>query len=783
MKQNLTFAMVGRAFALALLLLVVHVISMPVVKAAEGPLSDASTSGGRAVNNGGEKTLSGIPLADGGVVKTKTDSPVEEFYKNYETGDFSQFGYDVLATGQSLQLNQVGPDYVIGPQDVIQVNVWGGAINEIARMDGIASEKNYNDYTLTVDGNGAVIFPEIGRLTVNGLTLYELRQIVAKKYREYYRNCTTSVSIDKPRLIQVLVTGKVNKPGYTQIYSGSSLFDALLAAGGVSKQGSLREIIVKRANGKEERIDLYQFIVAGKMGLLPKLNFKDSIHVKSIGAVVLMKGRIGQPGIYELKKGESLKDLIAFAGGVLPDCEKHHVEITRFVDGSRKILNIDGSKEGVEVRNGDMVKFLMQSSQITDAVSLKGDVHVPKTFAWHKDLYLKDIITDIAMFKPETSLEYAEVLRYNQSSLERTIISFSPLNILESKNRDSADAMIQLQPYDEVVIYSKNELREKPMVSISGGVLRPGKYSWIEKITLKNLIRTAGGIQSMACDEGKIVRYTYKDKKWETSSIDFSLSEINLKESSDIVLEPLDRVIINKKSDFFQTDWKVSIQGEVNYPGTYPVGMKTRLSDVIAYAGKLTENADLGSLVLVRGEARGIQSKHQKVAEDLLKKDLLVISSEVRDAYLSNEERLENKQSVAIIQDYLNRIQNKDVQGRVLLREEDLKSMETFKGSPSDLYLQDDDSIYIPDRKNMITIVGEVYSPASYLFKEKETLSDYLEKAGGVSVYADLEAAFIVRTNGTVVSYAQKGRSFKSLAMRAGDVVIIPSKVLGVSRK
>jgi len=715
--------------------------------------------------------------------KACSESPVESFYKNYDSSAYSQFGYDVLSSTQSLQANQVGPDYVLGPQDIVQVNVWGGAMGDMEKTEGGASEKNYNDYNLTVDSYGAIIFPEIGRLTVNGLTLHELRQILAKKYRDYCRNCTTSVSIEKPRMIQILVTGKVQKPGYNQVVSGSSLFDVLLAAGGVSKQGSLRQIVLKRATGQEETIDIYQFIVSGKMGSLPKMNFKDSVHVKQIGPVVLMKGRISQPGIYELKKGESLKDLITFSGGVLPDCEKHHVEITRFMDGSRKILNIDSNKEIVDVRNGDIVTFLMQSSQIKDAVVLRGDVQVPKTFAWRKDFYLKDIVTDISMFKPETSLEYADILRYNESSLDRTIISFCPSNILESKNKDSADALILLQPFDEVVFYSKNELKEKPMVSISGGVRKSGKYNWIEKITLKNLIRTAGGIQSQAYDEGKIVRYTYKDKKWVTSSIDFSLSQINQKDSSDIELEPLDRVIINQKSDFFQTDWKVGISGEVNYPGTYPIGGRTRISEAIVYAGLLKENADLSGLVLIRGEAKGIQAKNQKLAEELLKKDMLKISSDVRDAYLSTEERLDNKQSVAIIQEYLSRLENKEVQGRVLLKEEDMVSFETFKGSTSDIFLQDDDSIYIPEKKTMITIVGEVYIPASYLYRENDTLSDYLEQAGGVSSYADFESAYIIRTNGSVVSYAQKGRKLKSMKMKPGDVVIIPSKVLGVSRK
>lgn len=708
-------------------------------------------------------------------------SKIEQFYESYEGQEFVQYGYSVLDAGQNQKSVLVGPDYVVGPGDVVHVSIWGGGLNTLGEKEGSSNFKGYN---VKVSDNGVMIIPEIGMVAVNGRTLDELKELVSQKFKTYCRDCQVSLSIETPRKIRILVTGHVVHPGYVQVLSGSSLYDILLAAGGVTKQGSLRNILLKKRQNKVSSVDLYQFINTGEFDDMPSINLGDVVHVNPIGFVVLMKGQINQPGIYELKKNESLKELVAFAGGFLPDSETRHIEITRFDKGERKIINQDISQGECELINGDSVHFLKQYAVVKDFVKLIGYVPVVKTFAWRDNFSIKDIIGKIENFKPETAMDYAEIRRYDPSTGEPSYLSFSPERVLNWKIKESRDANILLKPCDEVVLFSIEQMMEKPMVSISGGINKPGKYKWVDEMTVMNLVRLSGGMNWMACDQGKIVRYTFDDKKkWTTSVIDFNLNEIRNNEAKDISLSPLDRVIVNSRSDYKQTEWLVDISGEVDYPGSYPIGSQTRLSDVLAYSGDLTKNADLEGLQLIRNDAKSVQVKHQKTAENILRQGLVGVAAQVKSTYLTEEERNDNKQSLAIIENYLAHLTNRDIEGRMILNEKDLMSLNTLKGSDSDVHLQNGDRIVIPKKTDMVTIVGEVYNPSSYLYKEKERVSDYLSLAGGIASYADIESAFIVRKNGSVVSYSQKEGKFYDIIMKAGDVLIIPSKALAMTKQ
>lgn len=711
-------------------------------------------------------------------------SKIENFFQSYENEEYFQYGYEVLAAGHKQKSTQVGPEYVVGPGDKVKISVWGGALNSLGdtKKD---NGSNFVEYDIKVNDNGNIIVPEIGMVAVNGRTLDDLKQVVSQKFKAYCRDCQVSVSIETPRIIRILVTGHVGHPGYVQVLSGSTLYDILLAAGGVTKQGSLRNISLRSGNKDVSAVDLYQFINTGDLDYMPTMNLGDVVHVNPIGPVVLMKGQINHPGIYELKtEKDSLKDLITFSGGVLPDTETAHVEITRFEMGNRKMMNQDVSQGECELKNGDIIHFLKQYALVKDSVKLTGYVPVAKTFVWHERFYLKDVLDQIETFRPETAMDYAEIRRFDPATMKPSILTFVPDQVINWKSKESRDANILLQPLDEVVLFSIEQLQEKPMVAIAGGVDKPGRYRWVEDMTVMSLIRIAGGMNWTAFDQGKIVRYTYDEKKkWTTSVIDFDVNEIKKDSAKDITLHQLDRVIVNSRSDYKQTEWQASVSGEVNYPGGYPIGSETLLSDMLSYAGGLTDNADLEGLQLIRANAKSVQEKHQKTAENILRQGLVGAAAQVKSVYLTEEERNDNKQALAIIENYLANIDNKDIAGRVILDEGDLLTLKTLKGSKSDVRLKNGDRIVIPEKTDMVTIVGEVYNPSSYLYKEKERVSDYLSLAGGIAPYADIESAFIVRKNGSVVSYAQKAGKFDDIVMKAGDVLIIPSKALSMVKQ
>jgi protein involved in polysaccharide export with SLBB domain len=976
-------------------------------------------------------------------------SSLENFFRKYEDFEYKQFGYEIFENSNSQETYVIGPDYVLGPQDTINIEVWGYALQELGN-----TQNSHIIHKLKISANGLIIFPEIGVLSTTSLSVKDFREIVTKKYKNFCKNCSIILTIDKPRLLPILVTGNVKRPGYINVVSGSTFYDVLIAAGGVTRNGTLRRIRLNHANGKSEEIDLYDFIITGNTGNFPKVKINDSIHISNIGSAVLLKGRIKHEAIFEIKKNESVKELITYAGGVLPDAKKTHIEITKFGEKGREILvikNRNSSKFSLE--DGDSIKFLRQDIGIKNAVFLKGNVAIPQVFSWQKNLRLNDIITDVELFKPNTSLIYAEIRRYNTSKLTPSIIIFHPENILKGKKEENillqpqdqiwlfskkeikekpfvivkgavqkpgkyawienfnilnlvkesgnfklnadlsyaeiiryelpdrepsitvfhprkiigknnlqgiilkpydevrfyskeelkekpfvivngavqkpgkyvwvenlnilnlikksgnfklnADLSyaeivryelpdmepsitvfhpgqivgkndsqgIILKPYDEVRFYSKEELKEKPFVIVNGAVQKPGKYPWIENLnilnlikksgsfklnadlsyaeivryelpdmepsiivfqpaklleasnkkeiklipfdeirifnkselqetpmvsidgairnpgklrwvenlTIKSLINQAGGTLWKASDIVRIVRYTYQDKKWTTEMIKLSLSEIEKNPINDIPLRVLDRVTINEQNDFHQTEWQVITVGELTYPGKYPIGTDTRLSEILEHAGGITTNADLSGLKFTRVNAKGIQTEYQKSAVNLLKKDLVQKAAQLKKSYMNEEERLEQKQSMAIIQNYLTHLENKKPIGRLLLKPDDLKSLKTLKGSASDVILQHGDRIELPRKLDYISIVGEVYHPSSYLNIKEGKVSDYLSQAGGVSAYADITSAFIKRNSGNIISYGQKGKNFMDFTMKPGDVLILPSKVLRLS--
>ncbi len=728
------------------------------------------------------KGNSTVPTREDPLEKNEEITVIEKFYAEYERKVFKQFGYHIFESNTPLANKIVGPDYVVGPKDVINVKLWGESLQEI---DNSSSKKDYGNvikHKLIVNEDGVIIFPEIGVISVNGITLSELKKIVTHKYKDYCKNCKTIISIDNPKKFQTLITGAIKTPGYTDAISGSSVYDILYKARGITRQGSLRNIKLMHSDGTSEIIDLYHFILTGEFKKLPIIRFNDSVHINPTGSVVLLKGQIRQPGIFEFKENESLNDIILFAGGMLPDTDKSHIEITRFGETGRQIISLPDNKGKMTLKDGDSVNFLKQDIEIKNAIRLKGHVIAPKSFSWRKDFYLKDIISDTSLFKPKASLDYAEIRRYGKSNKNPTILIFHPENLINNAIEDSKNTRVKLQPFDEVIIFSQRSLQEKPMVSINGAVKKAGKYPWVENMTVQNLLNKAGGARWSACDTVRIARYSYKDKKWVTSMLERSLSELKNNVSEDTKLKPHDRVSINEQRDYHQTTWKINIAGEVNYPGEYPIGTKTHLSDIMKQAGLLTDNADLARLVFVRRYAKNIQTEHQKMAVELLKKDLIKKASQNTISYLNEDERLEKKQSIAILQNYMAHLKSKKTSGRLVLNENNLISFEALTGSISDIILQNGDNILIPEKVNFVSVVGEVFSPASYLYKEGGKVSDYLHQAGGVSQYTDLTSAFITRSNGSVTSYAQKGKRFTDVVMKPGDVLILPSEVLRQSK-
>ncbi|MCP4694956.1 MAG: hypothetical protein GY859_43410 [Desulfobacterales bacterium] len=701
------------------------------------------------------------------------EKAIESFFAIYEPGRHQQYGYALFERTKAPPPYTPGPDYILGPDDEIMVKIWG----ESLRQFNMASQNDPGDYlerSLTVDADGTVTFPEIGVLSLGGVSLGAAERLITKTFQDIYKDCSVILALKKARKLTLLMVGKVFNPGPVEVTAGSSLYDALMASGGVSRRGSLRNILLKHPDGSTDAFDFYDLLIGGKIDAIPRIRDRDAIYVGSVGPVVLVTGRVRHSAIYEVREQDLLSDVIRYAGGLLPDTDRGAIEVRRFESDGRKILSLTDSDLNTPVQDGDVIHFTRRDAEIRNAIVLTGHVRVGKTVGWREGLRLGDVLKSYDQLKKNAALAYAEIKRFQDPNLQKSILTFHPAKLLDGDGEEN----ILLRPHDEIRIFSRGEIQRRPMVKISGLVRKPGRYRWIHGLKLTSLISKAGGVLGGAADEVRVFRRRRENGAWRISTLEASLEAIAADSSKDAFLEPLDRVMIHQQNDFNQTEWEAAVEGEVKFPGVHPIDKSTRLADVIRRAGGLTPDAWPPGLIFRRVAAENVQSRVQTSVIDLLKKDLALQTAQLTSPHLNEEERLEKKQSVSIIQNYLAHLEARAPRGRIVLDPGDVISLETLEKSNSNLNLQHGDYIFIPGKPRFISIVGEVFRPSSYLYTEGKKLGEYLAMAGGVSAYADLSSAFLLRAGGRIVSYQQKRETFMDVVLEPGDALALPSRIL-----
>ncbi len=224
--------------------------------------------------------------------------------------EIDQFGYGLFneppSTFAPVDDVPVGPDYILGPGDELRLVIWG-------KING--------EYTVEVDRDGNINFPQIGILHLSGLTFSEAKAFLDKEMSRYYQpsEVKMNVSMGSLRSIRVFVVGKAKRPGSYTLSSLSTLVNALFAAGGPGKVGSMRDIQVKRGGQTITRFDLYDFLLKGDKTKDIRLTPEDVIFIPPIGPLAGISGDVNSPAIYELKGGETAGELIGLAGGLNAD--------------------------------------------------------------------------------------------------------------------------------------------------------------------------------------------------------------------------------------------------------------------------------------------------------------------------------------------------------------------------------------------------------------------------------------------------------------------------------
>jgi polysaccharide export outer membrane protein len=416
------------------------------------------------------------------------DRRLEERYR------IRQFGYAMFkipaSTFAPVEDVPVGPDYILGPGDNLTVYVWG-AVESI--------------FTETINRNGEIFIPKVGTLNIWGLSFEKAEQLIREHLSRAFTGFRTSVTLGRLRTIRVFVLGEVTRPGAYTLSALSLLTNALFAAGGPSKQGTLRRIRLLRNTHTVTEIDLYDFLLGGDKSRDARLESGDTVFVPTIGPVVGLVGNMNRPGIYELKGETLVTDVLTMAGGVSPSGYLQRLQLERFRANTDRVVQdfnlLDfyqrGLREGNPVlRDGDLLRVFPVDPRMYNTVALEGSVKRPGNYELRPGMRVGDLVTREEVL-PEAYLERAEVVRVNED-LGTEVRSLSILDVWAGQ----AGANLELRPLDRVVI--KSELRPIGYVEVTGEVKRHGRYAIARGERLSSLLERAGGFLPEAFPKGAV---------------------------------------------------------------------------------------------------------------------------------------------------------------------------------------------------------------------------------------------------------------------------------------
>jgi len=602
-----------------------------------------------------------------------------------------------------------GPDYVLGPADELIVTVWGGV------------EFNWD---VTVNREGKIVLPEIGVVSVVGLTIADVQKKLRKELGRVYKDFTLDVSLGKLRTIPVFVVGDVKRPGAYRVSAMATAFNALYRSGGPTRNGSLRRVKVIRNNKVISEIDFYEYLLKGDKSHDVRLEAGDTIFVPPVGKTSSVVGEVRRPARYELVGGEGVIDLIELAGGLTPGSYLSRVQIDRIESNERRIVrDIDLSTafqdsasrvlSDIELMDGDVVTVFKVLEERRNVVRLVGNVERPGLYELRPAMRVRDLILEAEGIRGETYLARAEIVRL-RSFKTREVIAFDLGSALDGNPEDN----LSLQNQDIVVVYARSDVRPKDMVAIMGRVRKPGEYELTPNMQVGDLIFRAGGLDESAyLLEGYVSRVMAPlgaDADSISILIPFDVGEAVLHDDSpdNIALRPNDKVII-RATPGWQLQEVVQVTGEVKFPGPYPLTRKgERLSDLIREAGGVTKEAFLRGASFFRPR-----------------------------------------------------------EGRVIV---DMAKALSNPGGVEDIVLADGDSINVPRVPSTVRVAGAVMREGSLAYVPGKGFRYYLERTGGFIDESDPDNIRIVRVDG-VVEKAER-RFWFDRPVKAGNTIIVGAK-------
>ena len=643
------------------------------------------------------------------------------------------FGRDIF-NNKSLtfepQMNIATPqNYVLGPSDHIVVDVYG-----------VTQESK----TLTISPDGTVTIPNVGPVQVSGLTVPAAQQRIRQHMGKYYTDSEIKVTVGQTRTIVVNVMGEVRTPGTYTLSAFATVFHALYKAGGISELGTLRNIKVYRQGRLISVVDVYEFILNGRLAGNVHLQDNDVIQVGAYDCIVDIEGQVKRPMAYEMRKDESLQTLLKYCGGFTGEAYKKSLRVQRKNGKMKSVHTVDEFDwSDFHVEDGDVVEVEQILDRYENMVEVKGAVFRPGMYQLGKGVTSVRTLIERADGLTEEALTSRAVMRRMKANRTQEVLSVDLEGILNGTVAD-----IPLRNEDVLFIPTIFEHQNLRTLTITGEVIFPGTYEYADNMTLEDFILQAGGLTDKASTAKVDVSRRFRNPDATEAGMEiaktfsFSLKDnYVVDDGKDFLLEPYDIVQV-RQSPAFQEPIRVYVGGEVAFRGTYTMEQKNqRLSDVIKAAGGIIPGAYVRGARLVRTMTRDQRARMEKVIQ------MARMNNEGKDTLDFDKLDISNTYSVGIR----------------------LDEALAHPGSSQDIELIDGDSLYIPRFNHTVRITGDVLAPNTVAFEDGKDYKYYVEQAGGYGNTARKRHTYVVYQNGTV-ALAKKAK------IEPGCEVIVPTK-------
>ena len=725
-------------------------------------------------------------------------STIEKMYnslENAKTGNIlRQAGYNQFkgAAGGATTTGKYDSSYKLSIGEKINILSYGASVDVMS----LSGSNLVSPMTTTeVGSNGSIFIPGLGPIKADGRTLGEVENEANRLAKSKYTNMSIKIQIPSGSGYSVFVYGEVNRPGKVYISNNSTILDALSAAGGVKKTGTLRNI---KYNNKT--VDLYNTLFLGNdNNIIVKAN--DKIFVDTIKKTMSFKNGVTNPGIYEFKTGETIGDMIRYAGDLLVTTQRTEIVLDGFdkyekQKVAREIPYI--TAKSTQLTDGDSIEFQEMYNDVENIVTLQGNIKHPAVYAYKDGMRLSDILKSEDELMEETFIYQAVIRRVSGDNNYVETIPIYLKDFFAGLN----DPL--LQPKDIITVY-KNTNRD--FVDVYGCINLPKHIPFKDGMKLADIMpdiqfmessilkivpeangetaetnaskepieqdgekvkisATTENVSKLIPAENIAVEITDKDG---TKTQIYYLYDIMINgyKIDKIPLQPEDKIFFRtlRNNEVIKT---VRVSGFVKRPGVYSFIKGQKLSDLITMAGGLEDEADLTGISFKR---TNLKNKQAEIAKYNAERDIKLIEGRLAAGY--KQDAASQNMKMTLI-DQLQQEKGEygnQYDGRISLN---IKSNDLDKISKVDnLDIQDGDDIYIPRLSTYVAVIGEVYNEQAFIYSKGTTVKHYLKQVGGYTPNANKFRIYKVGING------RSERVHLSSKVAAGDTIIVPRRVSG----